>query len=68
MKIFLYFARTYAWHTTVMVLCLVLAGFAEGLGLSSALPLIGSVEGGSGRQPPLAHTMRSLLVRGTGGS
>ena len=40
-KIFLYFARTYTWHTTVMVLCLVLGGFAEGLGLSSALPLLG---------------------------
>jgi ATP-binding cassette subfamily C protein len=61
-KIFLYFARTYTWHTSVMVLCLVLAGFAEGLGLSSALPLIGSVEGGSGgEQPPLARTMRDLL-------
>ena len=62
MKIFLYFARTYTWHTTVMVLCLALAGFAEGLGLSSALPLIGSVEGESGRQPPLARTLRNLLA------
>jgi ATP-binding cassette subfamily C protein len=61
-RIFLYFARTYAWHTSVMVLCLVLAGFAEGLGLSSALPLIGSVEGESGRQPPLAGKVRALLA------
>ncbi len=62
MKVFLYFARTYTWHTSVMVLCLVLGGFAEGLGLSSALPLIGSVEGPSGaEQPPLAQTVRELL-------
>jgi ATP-binding cassette subfamily C protein len=60
-KIFLYFARTYTWHTSVMVLCLVLAGFAEGLGISSALPLISSVESEDGAQSTVSRGVRSLL-------
>ncbi len=64
MKIFLYFARTYAWHTFAMVFCLVLGAFAEGLGLSSALPLVSSIDGGTAaEQPPLARGMRELLAR-----
>ena len=64
MKIFLYFARRYAWHTFAMVVCLVLAAFAEGLGLSSALPLVGTIDGGAAaEQPPLARSMRGLLAR-----
>ena len=64
MKVFLYFARTYAWHTSAMVLCLVLGGFAEGLGLSSALPLVSNLDGGSAAdQPQLARSVLELLGR-----
>jgi len=63
-KVFLYFARTYAWHTSAMVLCLVLGGFAEGLGLSSALPLVSNLDGGSAAdQPQLARSVLELLGR-----
>jgi ATP-binding cassette subfamily C protein len=58
LKIFLYFARTYSWHTAVMVICLVLGGFAETLGLSSALPLLGHLDGTSpAEQPPVARSL-----------
>ena len=64
MKVFLYFARTYTWHTFAMVGCLVLAGFAEGLGLSSALPLLGDLDrDGGAEQPPLARNVLALLGR-----
>ena len=64
MKVFLYFARAYAWHTSVMVLCLVLGGFAEGLGLTSALPLVGSIGGiNAAEQPQVVRSMRGLLER-----
>jgi len=63
-KVFLYFARAYAWHTSVMVLCLVLGGFAEGLGLTSALPLVGSIDGiNAAEQPQVVRSMRVLLER-----
>jgi len=63
-RLFRYFARAYAWHTSVMVLCLVLGGFAEGLGLSSALPLVGTIdEANAAKQPPLARNVRELLAR-----
>ena len=45
MKIFLYFVRTYPWHTFIMVLCLVLAGFAGGLGFSAVPVLLGIATG-----------------------
>lgn len=41
MRLVLVFARAYPRHTAVMLLCLVFAGVAEGVGLSTLLPLIG---------------------------
>ena len=64
MKVFLYFARAYTWHTAVMVVCLVLASFSEGLGLTSALPLLGSIDGvNASEQPPVMRSMRVVLER-----
>ena len=64
MKVFLYFTRVYAWHTFVMVFCLVLAGFAEGLGLTSALPLLSSIDGANAaKQPQVVLSMLVLLER-----
>ena len=40
MRLLLVFARTYPRRTAVTMLCLLLAGLAEGLGVSSVLPLI----------------------------
>jgi ATP-binding cassette subfamily C protein len=40
MKLLLVFARRYPRRTTVTMLCLVLAGLAEGIGVSSILPLL----------------------------
>jgi ATP-binding cassette subfamily C protein len=64
LRVLLYFARTYRWQTTLMVLCLVLAGFAEGLGLTGALPLVSTIDGGGGAaQPEVARKVIALLDR-----
>jgi ATP-binding cassette subfamily C protein len=41
MKLLLVFARVYPRRTAILLVCLLLGGVAEGLGLSSLLPLIG---------------------------
>jgi len=41
MKLLLYFARTYPRRTCLMLGCLLLSAVAEGIGLSSLLPLLG---------------------------
>lgn len=43
MKLLLYFARTYPRRTALMLGCLLLSAIAEGIGLSSLLPLLGLV-------------------------
>jgi len=40
MRILLTFARAYPWQSVIMILSLLLAGAAEGVGLSALLPLI----------------------------
>ena len=37
---FLYFARAYPWHTSLMILLLVAAGLAEGVGVAGLLPIL----------------------------
>ena len=37
---FFYFARSYPWHTIIMILLLVAAGLAEGIGVAGLLPII----------------------------
>jgi ATP-binding cassette subfamily C protein len=43
MRLLTVFARAYPWRTALMLGCLVLAAVAEGLGLSSILPLLGLI-------------------------
>ena len=40
MSLMLNFFRTYRWHTTLMLIALLLSGIAEGIGLSALLPLL----------------------------
>jgi ATP-binding cassette subfamily C protein len=41
MRLLLLLSRQYPWRSAVMLVCLLLAGVAEGVGLSSLLPLVG---------------------------
>ena len=54
LRLLLTFARTYRWRTVVMVACLLLAGLAEGVGLSTLLPLIGIAADRGGATAPAA--------------
>jgi ATP-binding cassette subfamily C protein len=46
MRLIILFARKYPWQSAIMLLALLLAGIAEGFGLSALLPLISTVTGG----------------------
>lgn len=66
MRLVLVFARAYPRHTAVTLLCLVFAGIAEGVGLSTLLPLIGlaakRVESGGAAEPSdLERTITAAL-------
>jgi ATP-binding cassette, subfamily C, bacterial len=58
MRLVLLFARSYPERTALMLVCLLLAGAAEGIGVSSALPLIGMAASPGGVGPATAgdHT------------
>jgi len=60
MRSVLIFARAYPARTAVMLVCLVLAGVAEGVSVVSAVPLIALAPGGSG--PPAAAAGPTQLV------
>lgn len=46
MRLLQVFARTYPRRTAFLVVCLILAGLAEGIGLSSLVPLLGVLSSG----------------------
>ena len=46
MRLIILFARKYPWQSAIMLLALLLAGIAEGFGLSALLPLISTVTSG----------------------
>ena len=48
MRLLQVFARTYPRRTAFLVVCLLLAGLAEGIGLSSLVPLLGVLSSGDG--------------------
>lgn len=52
MRLVLIFARAYPARGALMLVCLVLAGLAEGVGMSSILPLINLAAAGSSAGPP----------------
>ncbi len=54
MRLVLVFARAYPARTAVMLVCLLLAGVAEGVSVSSALPLIGLAAGPGAAGAPAA--------------
>jgi ATP-binding cassette subfamily C protein len=51
MRLLLVFARAYPRRTVTVLVCLLFGGLAEGLGLSSLLPLIGLAAKSAGRDP-----------------
>jgi len=72
MRLLISLARKYPWQSTVMLLALLLAGVAEGLGLSALLPLVSTVVGtqtgtgqganlsGSGLERAVTETLTAL--------
>jgi ATP-binding cassette subfamily C protein len=63
MQLLLVFARRYPSRTSIMLVCLILAAMAEGVGLSSLLPLLGMVTGSKGEPSSLEQTLRDTLAR-----
>ncbi len=51
MSVLRYFLKTYPWHTGVMLGCLLLAAAAEGVGLSTLVPVLGLAFQQSGAEP-----------------
>lgn len=63
---FLYFARAYRGRTAVMIVLLVLAGLAEGVGIATLLPVL-EIGTASTSQAPTGVGMKvASLVRGIG--
>jgi len=72
MRLLISLARKYPWQSTVMLLALLLAGVAEGFGLSALLPLVSIVVGtqtgagqganlsGSGLERAVTETLTAL--------
>jgi ATP-binding cassette, subfamily C, bacterial len=61
MHLLIVFARRYPSRTLIMLVCLTLAAMAEGVGVSSMMPLLGMVTGSEGEESALEHWIRSLL-------
>lgn len=61
MHLLIVFTRRYPSRTILMLVCLVLAAMAEGIGLSSMMPLLGMVTGSRGDESPLERTIRGAL-------
>jgi len=62
MQILLVFARRYPSRTAIMLLCLTLAAMAEGIGLSSMMPLLSMVTGSKGEESSLEKALRAALA------
>jgi len=68
MRLMLYFFRAYPLQTTVMLVALLFAGVAEGIGLSALLPLLNiaisqsPVGGAPGKQNEFARTVTEMLT------
>lgn len=66
MRLLIVLSRQYRWRTAIMMVCLFLAGIAEGIGLSSLLPLIGLAArgpqgGGGGNPSAIENTMNKVF-------
>jgi ATP-binding cassette, subfamily C, bacterial len=61
MRLLIVFARTYPWRSLLMLGCLLLAAIAEGIGLSTLLPLLSlATEAGAGLHPAEGHKHSQL--------
>jgi ATP-binding cassette subfamily C protein len=72
MRLLIFLAREYPWQSVIMLLALLLAGVAEGIGLSALLPLIsiaigkqtgtqgGTFAGGSGLERAVTETLSAI--------
>lgn len=63
MRLLITLARKYPWHSVIMLLALLLAGIAEGIGLSALLPLISTVVGSQAGPGPSASATGSGLEK-----
>src|SRR5688572_27194373 len=62
MQLLLVFARRYPSRTAIMLVCLILAALAEGVGLSSLLPILSMVTGSKSEPTELEVTLRNGLA------
>jgi len=62
MHLIIVLARRYPTRTIIMLVCLILAALAEGIGLSSMMPLLGMVTGSKGEESGLERTLRGVLA------
>src|SRR5262249_12486913 len=51
METFRYFTRAYPWQSVTVLVCLMIAGLMEGVGLGAVVPLLGVVLHGEGAPP-----------------
>jgi ATP-binding cassette subfamily C protein len=68
MRLIIRLARKYPWQSATMLLALLLAGIAEGFGLSALLPLISTVAGsqaGAGQGASVGKSGFELMVTDT---
>jgi len=63
MRLLITLARKYPWHSVIMLLALLLAGIAEGIGLSALLPLVSTVVGSQAGGGPSAAASGSGLEK-----
>jgi len=63
MRLLITLARKYPWHSVIMLLALLLAGIAEGIGLSALLPLVSTVVGSRAGGGPSAAASGSGLEK-----
>jgi ATP-binding cassette subfamily C protein len=63
MRLLISLARKYPWHSVIMLLALLLAGIAEGIGLSALLPLVSTVVGSQAGPVPGASASGSGLEK-----
>ena len=61
MRLFVFFIRAYPGRIAVMLLCLIVAALAEGVGLSTALPVLSIAFGTEAGGSPYEAHVRSLL-------
>lgn len=63
MRLLISLARKYPWQSVIMLLALLLAGIAEGIGLSALLPLVSTVVGSQAGSVPGASASGSGLEK-----